>query len=307
MRLAFILNPAAGNGRARRLAPRLLAAAPGATVHPTTGPRHAEALARELARSADRVCAVGGDGTVHEVAAGLAGGAVPLGIVPFGTGNDLATTLGIPSTLEDAVALCASGAARPIDVLRLAWTDADGQAGERLAVNAVGAGFDAASAAAAPRYKRLGGVAAYVVAVLQTLGDWRRPDRGVRVDVDGALAYEGPLFLLSVGNGPCVGGGFRLTPGAAVDDGRLDVCVVAHARTPRVLRLLPTALRGGHVGQPEVTMGAGQTVTLRTSGRPVPVHADGEVVSLGVGTLQTSVWAGALHVVQPGVAAASDR
>lgn len=302
MRVAFILNPAARSGRARVLGPRLLNAAAGheASLHLTESPRHAEALAREIGPTVDRVVAVGGDGTVHEVAAGLAGETVPMAIVPFGTGNDLATTLGIPRRLEDAVGLAVGGRARPVDLLSVSWVDSDGASGHRLAANAIGAGFDAAAAACAPHYKFLGGVSAYVAAVLKTLGDWRRPERYVDVFVDGLHAYTGPLFLLSIGNGPCVGGGFRLTPAAVVDDGRLDVCVVAHAPTARVLRLLPSAIKGRHTMQPEVTMRAGTRVQVVASGRPVPVHTDGEIVSLGVASLAAEVWPGALQVVRPG-------
>ena len=306
MRVAFLLNPTARSGRAARLVPALQAAIRrtglDGAVHLTERPRHAEALARALAADARAVVAVGGDGTVSEVAAGLAGGATPLGIVPFGTGNDLAATLGVPRRTEAAVdalarALRRRTPPRAIDVLRVRWTDGDGAPGERVVANAVGVGFDAAAAAGAPRYKRLGGRTAYLASVAATLGDWARPDRAARVWADGALVHDGPLFLCEVGNGPRVGGGFVLAPGADLGDGAADLCLVRHVTTSRALRLLPLALRGTHVRAPEVATARASAVRVEATGRPLPVHGDGEPLSAGIAALEVAVWPRALRVV----------
>ena len=302
MRVAFLLNPAARSGRAARVAPELQRAARelgvDGAVHLTARPRHAERLARELAPGVDVVVAVGGDGTVSEVVAGLAGGPVPLGIVPLGTGNDLAATLGVPRGVREAVARVVRPDAelRRIDLLDVAWTDRGGAAGERVVANAVGVGFDAAAAAGAARYKRLGGTAAYIASVLRTLGGWSRPTRTARVWADGALVHDGPLFLCEIGNGPRVGGGFVLTPGARLDDGVADVCLVGHVATGRALRLLPRAIRGTHVAAPEVAVARAREVRVEAAGDAVPVHGDGESLSAGVAELTARVRPGALAV-----------
>ena len=301
MRVAFILNPAARDGRAARLGPRLLAAASPhhATVYPTNGPRHAETLARDLSASVDRVVAVGGDGTVGETADGLAGTGTPMGIVPAGTGNDLASALGLRTRLDAAVAVALGDTVQATDLLRARWTDADGTTGERVAANAVGLGFDAAVAAAVSRYKRLGGVAAYLAAVFGTLRDWRRPDRHARIWIDDALVHDGSLFLVSIGNGPRVGGGFMITPNADPSDGVLDVCVISHARTARVLRLLPRAMRGHHLAAAEVAIHRGGSVCVEIEGRPVAVHGDGESVSEDVRELAVEMWRSAIEIARP--------
>ena len=300
MRVAFILNPAARNGRASTLEDALLAAgAPHtAQVFRTAGPRHAQALARQAVGSVDRVVAVGGDGTVGEVAAGLAGTGVPMGIVPAGTGNDLAHALGLPVALEEAVAVAVGAEARPMDLLRARWTDTSGATDERVVANALGLGFDAAVAAAVPRYKRLGGIAAYLGAVFATLRDWRRPDRSACVTLDGVEVYDGPLLLLCVGNGSRVGGGFALTPGASAGDGLADTCLVRHISTARALRVLPSAMRGRHTGEPEVSMGTARRVHIQASGRPLPMHGDGEGLASAVAVADLEIVPAAVAVAQ---------
>lgn len=303
MRVAFLLNPTARSGRAARVVPalqqRIRELGVDGAVHLTARPRHAEALARELAPNVDVVVAVGGDGTVSEVAGGLAGGATPLGIVPFGTGNDLASTLGVPRALRDAVALACRPDAprRRLDVLDVAWTDRDGAAGARVVANAVGVGFDAAAAAGAAGFKRMGGKAAYLASVLRTLGDWSRPDRTARIWADGALVHDGPLLLCEIGNGPRVGGGFVLTPGAELGDGIADLCLVGHVTTGRALQLLPRAIRGTHVAAPEVAVARAREVRIEAAGRPLPVHGDGEPLSAGIAELTVRLRPGALWVI----------
>ena len=314
-RVAFLLNPAAGNGSAARRRPALEAAirAAGldAEVHASTSAADAEPLARRLAETFEAVVAVGGDGTIHDVANALAGTATLFGALPLGTGNDFARAVGMPSRLGAGVraiaAALAAGSVRTLDAAVATWEDAGGESRRCVVTNAVGAGFDAAAAADAGRFKVLGGRTAYLVAVVRSLWAWRRP--GVRVEVslgDAAgdsggdrVVFRGALFLCEVGNGQAVGGGFRLTPDARLDDGLLDVCVVRHAPPRRVLRILPTAFTGGHVRFPEVEMHRAARVTLRVLSGALPVHADGEAASAAACVLTVEVWPGALRVLVP--------
>jgi diacylglycerol kinase (ATP) len=321
-RVAFVLNPAAGNGSAARRRPALDAAvrASGldAEVHVTAGPDDVERLARRLAATFDAVVAVGGDGTIHDVANALAGTDTLFGALPVGTGNDFARALGMPSGVEAGVRAIATSTPRLVDVGVARWEHAgpDGAlvTRERLFANCLGAGFDARAAADAARSKWLGGRAAYVAAVLRTLWAWRAPQVEVEVAIGAArrgadgspagedeVVFRGPLFLCEIGNGQAVGGGFRLTPDARIDDGLLDVCVARHMPTARALRILPTAFAGAHVRFPEVSMYRTARVTVRVVGGALPVQADGEAASADARTLEAEVWPGALRVLAPAV------
>ena len=302
-RVSFLLNPAAGNGAGARRRPALEAAIAGsgldASVFISGAPGGVAVLARRLAETSDAVVAVGGDGTIHEAVGALAGTGVLFGVVPLGTGNDFAQAIAMPRRLEAAVESLATSAVRVLDVGRLRADHADGTVTEHVFANAVGAGFDAAAAAVAAQTKGLGGRSAYLAAVIRTLWAWRHPGTTVEVSVDGNPVFAGALLLVEVGNGQAVGGGFRLTPEARLDDGLLDACVVCHAPTRRVLRILPTAFTGGHVAFPEVQTHRGTRVEIVATSGTFPVHADGESVSATARRLEADVWPGALRVMVP--------
>ncbi len=321
LRYCFILNPTAQSRRAGRRRAELEAALARRGVAyalvETQRPGHAEGLAREAAAGHDVVVAAGGDGTVQEVArglyaAGLAGTAAALGVLPMGTGNDFARALGMPRALGTARAF-----GRALDALLAAPTvaldlgrvrceeQAEGGAPvrhEAVFTNGLGIGFDALAALGARRFKALGGRAAYLIGVLHALRAWQRTDVAARVVTgDGPaerMLHDGPVLLIEIGNGPSVGGGFLLTPDAVPGDGLLDVCAVARASTGRILRILPSAFSGGHVGAPEVAMGRARRVTIRLSA-PLPVHADGEALTPCAWALDVEVLPGALHARAP--------
>ena len=306
MSALVVLNPAARGGRARRARPALDAALARAgieaTVAETAGPGDAERIARDA--DAALVVAAGGDGTVHEVVNGLAGrgrGGPALGVLPLGTGDDVAAALGVPARLDRAVDALATPPV-PIDLGRVRWDDAGGTH-TRWFANCLGAGFDAHAARLARETKWIGGRAAYLAAVLRTLWAWRRPDVHVRIAVDGVPAFEGPLFLCETGNGHSVGGGFLLTPDARPDDGALDVCVVRHLPPSRAVRLLPRSLDGSHVGAPEVTTCRGGQVEIDVRDGVVALQADGEALTFGAGRVEIAVAPGAIRAVAPGLAA----
>ena len=300
-----LLNPAAGGGRAARRRPALEAALRraglDAEVVETTGPGHAEDAARRAA-DADLVVAAGGDGTVREVVNGLAahGPAGPaLGVVPLGTGDDYARALGVPRDLDAAARALASTPPVPVDVGVATWADDAGDHAVRFA-NCLGVGFDAEAAALARETKWLGGRAAYLAAVARTL--WTRRPRPARVSVDGVVLFDGPLFLCEVGNGPAIGGGIVLNPGAVLDDGALDVCLACDMSPARAAVILPQALRGAHVGAPEVAVGRGVRVEVEAAGPPLAVQADGDVLTFSARRVRADVVPGALRAVAPALA-----
>jgi diacylglycerol kinase (ATP) len=270
----IIVNPTAGGGRAARLVPwiRERAGADPELVAVTTRAGEAEELAaRAAAAGAARVVAVGGDGTVQEVVNGLlaADGQGPaLGIVPVGSGNDLARSLGLPRRLEDAWEAAVGSVTRRIDVAQ-----ARGDRRERWFASAGGIGFDAQVAAAmATRSGWQRGAAGYL---LTTLSELRRfSNRRIRLTLDGEVAEHAVLFV-AVANGAFYGGGMRIAPDASTEDGALDVCIVGDISRMTALRQLPNLYRGTHVRHPAVAIARARRVTIEGEAGTL-VHLDGE-------------------------------
>ncbi len=242
----LLVNPVAGHGRSRRAARAAKAAVEAAwgrvEAVETTGPGHATALAREAAETpVTRILVVGGDGTVHEAANGIlrAGTATPppLAVIPAGTGNDFAKLVRTAGHQPDrAVRRLARGAIRRLDV---------GQAWDEYFVNSIGIGFDAEVARLVNQSRRGRGLALYLWAVAQVIRRYRPFEAHVVAD---DRSFTDRMLLLEVGNGPVVGGGFRLTPSAVPDDGILDVCAIGHQSVAGILSKLPLAVLGRHGG-----------------------------------------------------------
>jgi diacylglycerol kinase family enzyme len=210
--------------------------------------------------------------------------------------------LGLPAAPGAAVAALARAVPRAVDYGVVRWDEA-GRTEERTFVNAVGVGFDAMTASVVPAFKVLPGTAAYLAAVVRTLRLWRSPDVQVSIRAEGegfTPVYHGPLFLATAGNGVCSGGGFYLTPQATITDGLLDVCVIEGISTGRVFQLIPRALRGRHVGAPEVHMF--RTAEMRVESEAgLPIHADGEVLTTRAYRIDVQVVPGGLIVLAPDV------
>ncbi len=276
-----MFNPAAGRGRARTALDDLVrlldAAGIEHALHVTTGPGHATELAAATPVGAT-IVAVGGDGTVHEVVAGLlraeGGRAVTcrsLAVVPVGSGDDFAHSLGLArGDVAAAVARLAAGSLRRVD---LAYVNG------APFVNAFGTGFDADVAhrlTSAPQF--LKGPAAYLYAVLTSLG--RARPAGVVVTVDDAVIYRGRSLLVAAQNGPRTGGSFRFSPAASNDDGLLDVVVAGDLSLGGTLALLPRVMRGTHLSHPLVSVHRGRRLTVAWEADRYG-HADGESAGRG--------------------------
>ena len=303
MKFVFVVNPKAGGVAAARRRRRLLLATRSfqldVEIRMTERPRHALELARAAAEAGHAIVAVGGDGTAHEVASGIieSGVRAPFAVLPLGTGNDFAKMLDLPGSPDAFARTLAAANVQPIDYGVIEW---DGPAGHGRGyfINIGGTGFDAKVAAAAPRFKYLSGTPRYIAAVLRTLAGWRAPAATVALEREGRSVYtfEGPLFLALAGNGMCSGGGFYLTPDASVVDGILDVCVIRDASIPRILTLIPRALSGKHVGEPEVAIHKTGRVSVHSEA-PLPVQADGEILALEATEVVIEVVPGGLDML----------
>lgn len=249
--------------------------------------------AARKAEADDIVVAIGGDGSVHTVVEGLCAGGcrASLGIIPVGTGNDFAWGMGIPTSVERAVELLAEG---PRQVVDLGWAELDDAPGFPFA-NAIGIGFDAAASIQSRKRKFLPGVLRYLVSSLETLARWEAP----RASVTGEdLIWNDRLMFATFGNAPRSGGGFLITPAADPRDGILDLCVVRALGMAKALAVIPRVMRGTHGDVDEAGLFSGVSFQIRID-RPVPVHADGEIVSTGCRQASISIRPGALSVVAP--------
>ena len=287
--LALLVNPAAGRGAGGRLRPVLASRlrASGFVVRELVGRDADESGALAAAAvedGADSLVVVGGDGMVHLGVQVAAGADLTLGVVPTGTGNDLARALGIPTKdpLRAADLIVASHT-RLIDLART---------GERHYATVLAAGFDSAVADRAYRMRRPKGQLRYTVATLAELRVFE-PIR-FTVELDGERSQLDAM-LVAVGNSPSYGGGLRICEGAELDDGRLDVVVIKPISKPELVRVYPRLFSGTHVGHPSYERHQATTVSLAAVG--VVGYADGE----RMGNLPLTVMAApaALRVYAP--------
>lgn len=288
-----VLNPASRHGRrVRSTIERALRERRGELIL-TTGPSVAERIASQAASEGRSVIAVGGDGTVAEVANGIlvSGKRVPLGIVPAGNGNDYAyRTLHLPTNVDAAIELAFSASAQAMDV---------GLANGRYFVNDLGVGIDANIAAAAEKLKAvpfLRGQRLYFAASLEELLFHYANCPDLLVTCDGQVDARRTYALAAISIGPTYGGGFRINPNADPRDGYFDVCLIWKPGLPRALRLLPQVQRGQHLDQPEVRHLRARHVLLEAL-RPIAAHSDGEVTTGE--RFEARILPGALLVRQP--------
>jgi len=278
MRVKVILNPRSGQGRAREqtgMIDTLGQRYGDLDIVPTQRPGHAVELAAAAASEGyDLVAAAGGDGTVHEVICGLMGdgdrATLPLGIIPIGSGNDLAYGLGIREKPEEAVQRVFTGTRRAIDLGRV--VDDRGRA--TVFHNNLGIGFDAIVVMRTETISRIQGFLMYLTAVLQTIAFYYETPY-MEMTFDGQPVNQRALFLYA-GVGPRGGGGFLMTPDARWDDDRIDTCLCNPVGRLTMLAMLTRVMKGTHVTSPHVTMRRSHTITARSSS-PMPIYVDGEM------------------------------
>jgi len=290
--LHLVVNPVAGRGRVLPhldgLVRSLEAAGLAITVHRTEHPRHATQIVMRLPVGAIPV-AVGGDGTVHEIAAACLQRGLAMGIVPSGSGDDFAFALGMDRfDVAAAVRTLAEGAVRRVDV---------GMVADAAFVNAFGTGFDADVARRiehAPGWCR--GLGRYMYGIATAMRDFALRD--VRVEVDGRELYAGPSLLVGVQNGPRAGGSFLFAPSASPDDACFDVVVAGSFGRLGTLGVLPRVMRGTHLTHPRIHAVRGHEVRVKWSD-PVVGHVDGEVFERTADTFAVELRAAALAVLAP--------
>jgi len=269
-RIALIVNPVAGGGRADRVLRDARAALEArglaSRVARTTSLEHARSLAREAAAAGEVAAALGGDGLVGAVAGALRGGDGVLGVVPGGRGNDFARVVGIPVDPAGAVEVLATGVERPVDL-----AEVDGRGFLCIA----SCGFDSDANRIANEAKLVRGNLVYLYAALRALAAWHPAT--FELDVDGRReTVRG--YTVAAANSKAYGGGMFVAPDAELDDGLLDIVTIADVRRLRFLAQLPKVFSGRHVANPEVTVRRGREVRI-SADRPFTVFADGDPIA----------------------------
>lgn len=288
-----ILNPNSGRGRGRRLEPliRETFKSQGAEFGLTQSPGDEERLARvAIDNGFDRIVAVGGDGTTSNVAHAIleSGRRVALGLVPGGTGCDLARTLDIPQNdLARCAEIIAAGKVQAIDVGRLEG---------RHFVNVAGFGFDMAVLERSFRVKWLRGELLYLYCALLEMKAY--PGFMLKSVVDGTPGPSGNHMMVIVANAKKFGGGFAIAPDASVSDGRLDIVTFGELGFFARLRAMGALMKGEHNRLPGVGTMQGTHAVFEFTSAP-SFETDGEWRQAAGNTLTISTLPAALDVLVP--------
>ncbi len=286
----LVFNPAAGRGRAgdRRAGISTYLEERGieARWHVTGGTGDATRIVEGLPDEA-LVVAVGGDGTVHEVAAACVGTGRTMGVLPVGSGNDYVKALGVGTRLGRALEVLAGGVVRTVDA---------GEVNGIRFVNGLGIGFDAEVAAGvAEAPKVLGGFGGYLWSVGRLL--WGFRCREGRIRLGSGEEIEAETILVAAALGTTYGARFRIAPAAHLDDGFFDVIWSDKVSRAEVLRLIPDVLRGAHLAHPKIRFGRASDVEVSLA-KPAPAHVDGEMLP-PTKEFRARVLPGALRVLAP--------
>jgi diacylglycerol kinase (ATP) len=295
VRTALLVNPTAGKGR--------LASQSGAVAHELRAAGHDVtalqgrdgAEAADLARGAvadgyDALVVMGGDGMVHLAVQSVAGSETTLGVIPTGTGNDVARYLDLPRGRPlDAVRIVTAGQTRVIDLAR---------AGTTHYATVLASGFDSIVNERANTMTWPRGQMRYNLATLAELRVFSPLTYSLELDGE---RWHGDAMLVAVGNGPSYGGGLRMCEGAVIDDGLLDVVIIKPLSKAGLLRVYPRLFNGTHVTHPAYEHHRVRQVSVAAPG--IVAYADGE--RLGPLPMTVEAAPGALRVFAPPVASTS--
>jgi diacylglycerol kinase (ATP) len=285
--VALLVNPTSGRGLGARIAPRVATRLRAAGLEVveliTTSADDVPPRTREAIKTlADAVVLVSGDGTIHQVVQEMAGGDMPLGVIPAGTGNDFARAIGVPLDDPEAAAdRIVAGTTRRIDLLK---------AKDEFITTIVASGFDSLVNKRANAMRWPKGQARYTIATFAELRTFK--PLAFTVTLDGTV-IETDAMLVAVGTVPSYGGGLRICEGASVDDGLLDVTIIKPVSRLTLLQMFPKLPKGTHVPHPKVEQLRGRTVRLESTG--ITAYADGDL--LGPLPVDIEIAPGALTVL----------
>jgi diacylglycerol kinase (ATP) len=282
MRAVILLNEAAGRGSARAKHGQIRAVAADSGVEVLDSRAGLAAIAGH-----ERVIAAGGDGTVHTVLNGIVGTGAELGIIPAGSGNDLAVNLGIPRDVRAAVEFALTAPARNIDLCRI---DPIG----RYYACIASFGIDSHANRVANQHRGpFRGTALYVWSLLVALAQFKPTN--VTVTHDNG-EYRDQILLLAAANAASYGGGLRIAPAANVADGLIDLVAVRKMPRAKLLWHFPKIFSGTHLTVKEVACLRSRRLRIDAD-RPLDIFADGEFAGQTPATIE--LLPGALRVIAP--------
>jgi diacylglycerol kinase (ATP) len=292
----IIINQNAGAAKlpqkVKSIINKLVDTYPNTGIHETSSPIEAETIISDLPEDPCKIIAVGGDGTLNIVANALAGSNHVMGIVPAGTGNDLAGALGLKDS-KTILSTILDGNIKSIDTGTVSWTERGGSRSSRIFINNVGIGFDAAVAARMTKSSIGTGIIPYLINALKEIYAYKHKSCSIGID---SRTFDRSMFMTTIGNGVSSGGGFRLTPLAKLNDGLLDVCLVSDVNRALVLRVLPKTLWGKHLSHKQIEYFHAQSISCQSEAS-LPIHADGELLSIDAGQIALNVRPGSLNIL----------
>lgn len=284
-----IINPSSGNGKVKKKWKKIVKKELDVmnvnyTEYFTTGPEDAITKIGLEIDNFDGFVSVGGDGTANEVLNGILLSTVEQGkpndkllvIIPGGTGNDLATAMGMPNkNLEESCNVFKTGKLRKVDAGRASGINFSGESVTRFFCGVLSTGFDAEVAIKTNSgAKWLPGTFNYVKSLLTTL--IKMKTRGYAFKVDSEEHTENGI-LLAVGLGPYYGGGMMICPNAKVDDGKFDVVFLKKVSRRTLLRVFPKVYDGKHLTHPAVTEYETESINISNT-IDTYWQVDGEVI-----------------------------
>ncbi len=302
-----ILNPASAAGstgrRRREVLHKVESVFGWVDLEVTLAPGDALRIARQaVERGVDRILVAGGDGTTSEIVSGILSVSSPvasrpaLGRLPFGSGWDLARSLGLPRQFDEALDVIARNRRRRIDAGRVEYRDSTGRPRTHFFVNEASAGLSGATVQRVGVFaKRFGPRLGFVAGAIATIATHQPVD--VAVEIDGDRLYEGPVSMIVAANGCYFGAGMRVAPNARVDDGLLEIVVIRGLPVPRLLANLPRLYLGRHGRHSAVSFHAARSLQVLPKEGSAPIDLDGEAV--GGLPLRADVIPGAIEIFAP--------
>ena len=267
----MIVNPAAGGGRAERALPAvqetLSALRLEHHIERTGSLEHARELALAAVAAGETAVAFGGDGMISAVAQALQYSDGALGVLPGGRGNDFARVLGIPLDPCIACDVLAHGAVRSLDL---------GAINSKTFIGIASCGFDSEANRIANETRHMRGQLVYAYGALRALARWRPATFHVAFDGGEHRTFTG--YSVAAANSNAYGGGMFLAPDASLQDGLLDVVMIADVPKGRFLRVLPTVFKGEHVKQANVEVRRASEITV-SADRRFTMYADGDPIA----------------------------
>ena len=233
----------------------------------TEDPKHLSEVIRRYQHQVDLVIVGGGDGTMNAAVDAVVDAGLPLGILPLGTANDLARTLGIPNSLTEACQIIANGEVRRID---LGWVN-----GKHF-FNVASLGLSVQiTQQLTTEAKRRWGVFAYAITAFKVITQSRPFSAEIRLN---GKSISVKTVQIAVGNGRYYGGGMAVVPDATIDDQRLDVYSLEIQHWWQIIALLPAMRQGRHINWQGVRALEGQEIEVYTR-KPRPINTDGEITT----------------------------